>query len=147
MYIHINDNRNFDGEDNYAERRDGGAYLDKWMEGLGREEMRRARAAEEARQVAMINSESNSPSRESVISQLAILLREGETPTQALQSRNAVLPVRRIGQKPKGPLPTEQQLHEHKTIRQEIEMIADCATRLIDMGMLDIYDTAKERIL
>lgn len=135
----------FDAEDNFQLKRDEEAYQDRWLEGISREEIKKAKAAEERRQKA-IEEDQLVYSKAQLIASLVALLQPGETVTRALQRLNSKLPPRRIGQKNKASVLTPQQQQEHAKWRQEIEKISSLATRLIDAGLLDVYDIPRESL-
>lgn len=132
-----------DGDDEYKWKTDSEAYQDKWLEGISKAEMRRAKEAEEHKTSQV---ESNFNPHE-LAGCLRSYLQQGETPMQAIQRRNAGLPIRKIGQRQKNPASyTPEQLEGHAKARQEIEEITSLATKLIDLGRLNIYDLPRESL-
>lgn len=107
--------------------------------------MKRAREAEEEK--ARRNELEDNVNPVELISKLKTLLQQGETAMQAIQRRNARLPIKKIGQRQKSiTLHTPEQLASHAKARQEIEEITELATKLIGFGHLDIYDTSRESL-
>lgn len=138
--------RDFDGEDNYRVKADEDAYQDKWLEGISKADILRAKKAEEARVKAASQQNNDAMSLQQMIQRLHILLEPGETVSRAIQRRSKEIPVKRIGQKPKGPPPSASELERHALLRGEIQEITDLATRLLDRGYLDIYETPRDSI-
>ncbi len=125
-------------------RKDEEAYQDKWLDDVSKEEMKKAREAEERKQAqtATVQEENT----EDLSKRLLSFLNPGETVTQCLKRKNSGLPVKRVGQKPKGPPPSEQDLQRHASLRRDIEDITGLATTLLSQGRINIYDLTKEQI-
>lgn len=134
-----------DGDDEYKWKVDSEAYQDIWLDGISKAEMKRAKEAEEQRARQAESEGILNPF--DLVNRLRSYLKEGETPMQAIQRRNAGLPIKKIGQRQKSNVSyTPAQLEGHAQARREIEEITSLATNLIDLGRLNIYDMPRESI-
>lgn len=144
----------FDADGNFIRNAaDSSAHQDQWLEGVSKNQIKKARLAHAQRE-AEENRENSQPyeTQPELMIKLVELLEMGETPLEALQRLN--FNKKKTG-KPRGNkfrkkaeevISEEDQAKEAKR-KASIESISHIADTLLQRGVGSIYDMAREEIL
>lgn len=151
----------FDEAGNYIRKQaDPEAKYDSWLEGVSKKEMRKAREArekrlEEQRQRALAD---DAISTADSLTTLIKHLERSETPTEALMRLDRMKPKKEkkkpwIKNKRKDEMLIDQpggkpeEVEAEKLRREAIDSITEAATRLLNQGDTDIYDSERELLM
>jgi CD2 antigen cytoplasmic tail-binding protein 2 len=132
----------------YVLKRDEHVKNDSWLMGITNEQIKRAQVAEEKRiAIARANQKTIRTVLE-LLTELVPMVELGESPIEAIQRRKPKIGNKKFDAKSKRL--AAQQTPEEKVIdeqrRNEINIITEICTLLLDQGVTDIYDMAREEI-
>lgn len=147
----------FDEAGNFVRKAyDPEAAQDSWLEGISKKDMRRAKEAHdmrEAEQKARERAE-DAIQTSDVLSTLILHLDVGETPMEALVRYGKVAPKKQTkswNKKKKGQdmeVDADPEKEAASTrAKAAIDAITECASRLTDRGLEDVYETPRESIM
>lgn len=136
----------------YVPERDASNNDDTWLADITKEDMERARVAEERRAEAF-RQETETKARASLppsdwIRELANLVELGESPLEAIQRRGSSV-TRRFDAKSKRMAASKspQEKAEEERKRRELERITELCSSLMDHGLSNIYESTREELL
>jgi CD2 antigen cytoplasmic tail-binding protein 2 len=147
----------FDEEGNYVRKAyDPDAAEDVWLDGLSKKDIKRAREAHAKREAERKEREriEDTISLSDVLSTMIAHLDVGETPMDALVRHGKVMPSK----KPKNykrskksePMDIEEDPGKEvaaANAKQAIDAITECASRLTDRGVEDVYNIPREMMM
>ena len=146
----------FDEAGNFVRKAyDAEAAQDSWLEGISKKEMRRAKEAQDkkdAEQKARERAEDSIVTSE-VLSELITRLQVGETAMEALVRYGKAVPKKaKVKAKRKKDEAMEfdtdpAQEAAAAAAKEAIDAITECASRLSDRGVEDVYDLPREAIM
>ncbi|KAF5094284.1 hypothetical protein DV451_005047 [Geotrichum candidum] len=139
---------NFDEDGNFIRNAaDSSAHQDQWLDGISKNEIRKARLAHDQRESDQQEAKQPFQSVSDLMIKLVELLEVGETPIEALQRLNASRKQtgknRRLRRKQETSKPTG----EDTKIKAEIDEISHYSDLLLQRNISSIYDMSKEEIL
>jgi CD2 antigen cytoplasmic tail-binding protein 2 len=142
----------FDEAGNFVRKAyDAEAAQDSWLEGISKKEMRRAKEAQDkkdAEQKARERAEDSIVTSD-VLSDLITRLQVGETAMEALVRYGKAVPKKqRASRKNQMELDADPaQQAAAAAAKEAIDAITECASRLSDRGVDDVYDLPREAIM
>lgn len=147
----------FDEAGNFVRKAyDPEAAQDSWLEGISKKDMRRAKEAQDMREAEQKARERAEDSiiTSDVLSKLITYLDVGETPMEALVRYGKAAPKKNPttwNKKKKAPRmeiePDPAQEAAALKAKEAIDSITECASRLSDRGVEDIYELPRESIM
>ncbi|KAA8625201.1 GYF domain containing protein [Pyrenophora tritici-repentis] len=148
----------FDEAGNFVRKAfDPEAAQDSWLEGISKKDMKKAKEAHEKREAEIKARERAEDSivTSDVLSNLIMHLEVGETPMEALVRYGKAAPKKRVTsnwakkkkqQAMEVDVDPAQEAAAAKA-KQAIDSITECASRLSDRGVEDIYELPRESIM
>jgi CD2 antigen cytoplasmic tail-binding protein 2 len=147
----------FDEAGNYVRKAfDPDAVQDSWLEGISKKEMKKAKEAQEKRDAERKARERAEDSivTSDVLSTLISHLDVGETPMEALVRYGKVVPKKSTNNWAKKKKAQSMDVDTDPSqetaaakAKQAIDSITECASRLSDRGVEDIYELPRESIM
>ncbi|KAL5121764.1 hypothetical protein ACEQ8H_000451 [Pleosporales sp. CAS-2024a] len=143
----------FDQAGNFVRKAfDPDAAQDSWLEGISKKDMRRAKEAQDMRDAEQKARERAEDAivTSDVLSDLIAQLEVGETPMEALVRYGKCAPKKQGKKKKSGAMEVDQDAASQAAAakaKEAIDIITECASRLTDRGVEDIYDNTREMIM